>query len=223
MMKTISGIAAVAVAAIAFLAVQAPTAQTATQSLRVAQEFRDIENPAERSKALFGEMTKVITHPRCMNCHPRDDSPRQGMAMQMHNPPVIRHDESGFGAPGMRCTTCHGAENMRLVGVGGIKSIPGHDVWHLAPKSMGWIGLSPAEICTQLKDPARNGGRSLADIHEHMAEDGLVGWAWAPGEGREPAPGTQARFGKLVAAWIDTGAHCPTPPAAEAGGVSTGD
>jgi hypothetical protein len=42
-----------------------------------------------------------------------------------------------------------------------------------------------------------------------MAEDHLVGWAWNPGDGRKPAPGTQAQFGALVQAWIDTGAKCP--------------
>ena len=202
------GAAAVAAAAIAFVAVQAPTAQT-NDTLRVVQEFNGIEDDTERSKALFEEMAKVITHPRCMNCHPRDNSPRQGEAMRMHNPPVIRYDESGMGAPGMRCTTCHGGENVKLVGVGGIQSMPGHAPWHLAPKSMGWIGLSISEICEQLKDPERNGDRTLAELHEHNAEDGLVGWGWEPGEGREPAPGTQARFGNLTQAWIDTGAHCP--------------
>ena len=207
-MKLAFGAVACAVAVAALAAVQSPVAQTGN-TLRVVQEFSDIEDEAERSKALFGEMAKVITHPRCMNCHPRDNSPRQGEDMRMHNPPVVRYDESGMGAPGMRCTTCHGAENVQLVGVGGIQSMPGHEPWHLAPASMGWIGLSNGEICEQLKDPERNGDRTLADIHEHMAEDGLVGWGWHPGEGREPAPGTQARFGKLTQAWIDTGAHCP--------------
>ena len=42
-----------------------------------------------------------------------------------------------------------------------------------------------------------------------MSEDSLVGWAWAPGVGRTPAPGTQAEFGTLMRAWADSGAHCP--------------
>lgn len=210
-MKMYIGGAAIAAVTIAPGFVQAPTAEEASsgKSLRIVQEFDHIEDEMRRSQALFGEMSRVITHPRCMNCHPRDDSPRQGIDMVMHKPPVVRHDESGFGAPGMRCTTCHGTENVTLVGVGGIRSMPGHDPWHLAPKSMGWIGLSVPEICAQLKDPERNGERTLAEIHDHMANDALVGWGWHPGEGREPAPGTQARFGKLTQAWIDTGAHCP--------------
>ena len=31
----------------------------------------------------------------------------------------------------------------------------------------------------------------------------------APGEGRDPAPGTQAQLGELMQAWIDSGAECP--------------
>ncbi len=74
---------------------------------------------------------------------------------------------------------------------------------------MAWQGKSLSEICTQIKDPARNGGHSLAEIHEHMAKDPLVAWAWQPGHGRVPAPGTQEEFGELIEAWIATGAHCP--------------
>lgn len=70
---------------------------------------------------------------------------------------------------------------------------------------MAWQGLSTGEICVQIKDPARNGNRTLAQIEKHLAEDHLVEWAWHPGEGRVPAPGTQRVFGELIAA----GAHCP--------------
>jgi hypothetical protein len=65
------------------------------------------------------------------------------------------------------------------------------------------------EICRQLKDPQRNGGRTLALLHEHLAKDELVGWGWHPGSGRDPVPGTQQRLGELIQAWIDSGAECP--------------
>jgi hypothetical protein len=116
--------------------------------------------------------------------------------------------ESGFGPDGMFCTTCHGRENRTLAG-SRIKSIPGAEPWLLAPASMAWQGLSVGEICAQVKDPNRNGDRSLDDLVHHMGEDHLVAWAWHPGEGRTPAPGTQAEFGALVEAWIETGAECP--------------
>jgi hypothetical protein len=74
---------------------------------------------------------------------------------------------------------------------------------------MAWIGQPLGAICEQIKDPKRNGGKSLEQIVEHMAHDSLVGWGWRPGVGREPAPGTQEEFGALIKAWVDAGAHCP--------------
>jgi hypothetical protein len=74
---------------------------------------------------------------------------------------------------------------------------------------MAWEGKSVGDICRQIKDPTRNGGRSLALLQEHFAKDDLVAWAWSPGAGRMPAPGTQEQLGTLIQAWIETGAECP--------------
>jgi hypothetical protein len=74
---------------------------------------------------------------------------------------------------------------------------------------MAWQGKSMGEICAQLKDAVRNGGRDLALLQEHLAKDDLVAWGWNPGAGRAPVPGTQEQLGELVKAWIDTGAQCP--------------
>lgn len=161
---------------------------------------------AARSAALFVEMGKVLTHPRCLNCHPVTGGPTQGDDMRPHEPPMVR-GEADFGPPGMTCNTCHGPTNVSYATEPG--SIPGHDPWNLAPVEMGWQGVSLGEICEQMKDPARNGGKDLAELLEHNAHDGLVGWGWDPGEGREPAPGSQELFGELTKAWIDTGAACP--------------
>jgi len=87
--------------------------------------------------------------------------------------------------------------------------MPGHPAWHLAPREMAWEGKTLGEICSQIKDPGRNGGRKLQDLVHHIGEDSLVGWAWTPGYGREPIPGTQKIAGALVGAWIETGAVCP--------------
>ncbi len=164
--------------------------------------FDKITDKEKRGVALFQEAGKVILHPRCLNCHPRDDYPRQGDALRMHEPPVVR-GAGGMGPSGMRCFTCHGAANFERV--------PGNPRWHLAPIEMAWIGRSLGEVCEQIKDPKRNGGKSLADIVHHMAEDELVGWGWNPGAGRAPAPGTQKEFGALIKAWADNGAQCPKP------------
>jgi hypothetical protein len=176
--------------------------------LKAPAAFASITDPKARSVALFQEAGKVIQHPRCVNCHPVDNVPRQGLAAKVHSPPMSG-GEDGHGPAGLKCNACHGLANFK-VGGDEIRSVPGNPKWALAPKEMAWQGRSLGEICRQIKDPARNHGMSLADLHEHMASDVLVGWAWDPGEGRAPVPGTQARFGELIKAWIDTGAVCPT-------------
>ncbi|MGY9047896.1 hypothetical protein P775_05910 [Puniceibacterium antarcticum] len=188
------------------LTLTGPALADTVNGLKTVDEFSAIESESERSVAVFQEMMKVIESPRCLNCHPRGDSPLQGDDMHVHMPPVQR-GAADFGAPGMYCTTCHGSQNVAFAT--GAGSIPGHTPWQLAPIEMAWVGKTAPEICDQLKDPARNGDRSLAEIHEHMAEDGLVGWGWEPGKGRTPAPGNQQVLGELVQAWIDTGAMCP--------------
>src|SRR5437868_6470914 len=179
------------------------------KDLRPVASFAAISDQADRSRALFNEIAKVVTHPRCMNCHPAGDHPLQGADHHEHMPPAYR-GESGVGIPGLTCNACHTEKNFTLVGSGATyKSIPGHPRWGLAPIEMAWEGKSLNQICQQMKDPARNGGRTLALLQEHLAHDDLVAWGWAPGEGREPAPGTQRQLGELVQAWINTGAQCP--------------
>jgi len=171
-------------------------------TLRPASAFAGIADVEARSVALFEEAGKVIQHPRCVNCHPRTDRPSQTDKGTPHQPLVVR-GEDGHGAVGMRCETCHQAANFDAA------RIPGNPHWALAPAEMGWEGKSLGQICRQIKDPARNGGKDLAAIVEHMAEDSLVGWGWNPGAGRTPAPGTQEQFGALIEEWVKTGAVCP--------------
>src|SRR5690606_29163845 len=76
---------------------------------------------------------------------------------------------------------------------------------------MAWIDKSLGEICQQIKDPQRNGGKSMAQLAEHMASDHLVAYGWNPPEHLAPVPGNQALFGELFQAWIDAGARCPAP------------
>ena len=176
--------------------------------LRPPSDFSTIQDQAARSRALFTEAAKVIMNPRCVNCHPASDSPLQGDDQHVHMPPVTRGDV-GVGVAGYTCNACHTEHNFTLVGAPSYQSIPGHLRWSLAPIEMAWQGKSMSEICQQLKDPRRNGGRDLALLHEHLAKDDLIAWGWNPGAGRAPVPGTQERLGQLIQAWIDTGAQCP--------------
>jgi len=185
----------------------AHTAAGQSTGLRPLTAFNDISDARARSAALFVEAATVITNPRCMNCHPATRQPTQGDDLHPHNPPM-HGGPSDRGVPGLPCSSCHSLTNTTTLAPS-IRSIPGHAKWSLAPPSMAWQGKSIREICLQVKDPLRNGNRRLTQIYEHMATDPLVGWAWHPGEGRVPAPGTQREFGSLIKAWISTGAHCP--------------
>jgi hypothetical protein len=191
----------VAALAISMLAGYAAS-ETAPHALASPESFAAIGDTNARSAALFTELGKVLTHPRCVNCHPAGDRPHQTDAGRLHQPPVWRGAD-GHGLPAMRCSICHGDANFEP------GRMPGHPEWHLAPRAMAWEGKTLAEICAQIKDPARNGGRKPEDLIHHIGEDTLVGWAWAPGYGRSAAPGTQKQAGALVDAWVTTGAACP--------------
>jgi hypothetical protein len=187
----------------------ATAADTVTRGaeLKPATAFATISDERARSVALFSEAGKVIQSPRCMNCHPVGRRPTQGDDLHAHVP-LMQAGTDGKGVPALPCKSCHGQSNYATFAAS-IPSIPGNPHWGLAPASMAWQGKSLGEICAQIKDPKRNRGRSLAQIQRHMGTDDLVGWAWRPGEGRNPAPGTQSEFGELIGNWIATGAHCP--------------
>ena len=196
--KTLGGLARV----LALLLALATTVAADPEGLRGPEAFESIENTDERSQALFVEAGKVLLHPRCVNCHPAGDVPRQGGDGKLHEPRVQR-GAAGHGAVGMRCITCHTTENFDP------GRVPGAPNWHLAPASMAWEGRTLAQLCEQLKDPER-AHMDLAGLVRHMSEDPLVAWAWDPGVGREAPPGSQEQLGELIAAWVATGAACPS-------------
>lgn len=162
---------------------------------------------AEPGLAAFDTILEVVRHPRCMNCHTLTAWPRQGDLRQRHILDVLRGPDDQ-GPPGMACSTCHGESNDDLGGV------PGAPHWGLAPLSMGWEHMSGAEICSQLLDPARNGGKTVAELHEHMTEDPLVVWGWEPGlhpggAAREPVPIDLVGWRAVMTTWVEAGAPCP--------------
>ncbi|HKH00897.1 MAG TPA: Isoquinoline 1-oxidoreductase subunit [Bradyrhizobium sp.] len=195
-----------AAAAMTVAIAQTAPPRIASRPLKSTAEFQSIVDRAERSRAIFAEIGTVLTHPRCMNCHPAGEHPLQGADHHDHRPAVWRNDTGNFGTP---CSECHTQQNVTLREAASYRSIPGHPRWGVPPLSMAWQAKSLGDICGQLKDTARNGGRDLAMLQEHVAKDDLVAWGWNPGEGREPAPGTQEAAGELVQAWIDSGAECP--------------
>ena len=101
------------------------------------ESFASIADTDARSAAMFTELGKVLTHPRCINCHPAGDRPRQGDESRLHQPPVTRGAD-GHGLPAMRCSICHQNANFDP------GRMPGHPEWHLAPREMAWEGKTVA-------------------------------------------------------------------------------
>src|SRR5687768_7582662 len=176
----------------------------ALQLQAVAAQAADTRRESEQH---YLQMHKVLSHPRCVNCHPKDDSPRQGEQARIHVPPIVR-GEQGKGPAGLECSACHQEQNNAASGV------PGAPHWHLAPGSMAWEGLSAGELCRALIDRKKNGNRSVEATVKHLTEDALVAWGWNPGTdasgtAREPVPVTRAEFDRSVRAWAGLGAACP--------------
>src|SRR6202048_3765765 len=62
--------------------------QTASNTLASPQSFTLIADTEVASAAMFTELGKVLTHPRCVNCHPAGDRPHQGNEGRLHQPPA---------------------------------------------------------------------------------------------------------------------------------------
>lgn len=163
------------------------------------------ESGQAQSLRAFAVVASVLTSPRCLNCHVRGDSPLQGDSEAPHNMNVKRGPD-GRGTVAMRCMNCHQEENSPQV-----HAPPGRPDWRLPPPSMrmAWQGLTVGEMCRALKDPARNGGKSPAQLIEHVRDDRIVNWGWNPGPGRSTPPVSHDEFVAQVTAWIQTGAACP--------------
>ena len=146
----------------------------------------------------------VLRHPRCSNCHPSDDRPRQGDDQHVHLFQAERGPDN-HGGRVQKCETCHHEENNQY------SRVPGAPHWGLAPESMGWLGLSDEEIARALIDPARNGGRTFEDLIRHVTEDPLVLWGWQPGGSREPVSVSHEDFVSALETWLnEEGAEIPS-------------
>jgi hypothetical protein len=158
----------------------------------------------ERSLRAFRAVASVLTSPRCLNCHVPGDDPLQGDDNHPHTMNVQRGPD-GKGVAPMRCSTCHQLQNATFE-----HGPPGAADWQLPPQKtpMAWKGLSIGGLCRALKDPAKNGNRSVQDLVPHM-ETSLVRWAWSPGPGRTLPPLSHDEFVSRLQEWIGTGGACP--------------
>ncbi len=193
--------------------------------LLAAERELKIEPPAEGSVtveaglAAFKRIYEVTSHPRCSNCHvgadniPMWSGPSYGETR--NHGMNIHAGESRIGAETILCSACH---TTLVEGRAGANDVP-HAAprvalaWQLAPVEFAWFGKSAAEICAQLSDPERNGGRDFLALARHLAEDaghdGFVKWGWEPGGGRQPAPYSLQEHIDDIFAWGAAGQPCP--------------
>ena len=165
---------------------------------------------ADRSQAVsaFEIVRQVLQHPRCQNCHIPGNAPLQydqGLPHAMN----VKRGADGHGFVAMKCASCHQTSN--LPAEYGLRAPPGAPNWHLPPENMKmvFIGLPAPELCSVLKDPKRNGGKTPAQLVTHVAEDGLVLWGWQPGGSRAPVSVPHAQFVDAFKQWVAGGMPCP--------------
>jgi len=153
----------------------------------------------------FMDVYKVLMSPRCMNCHPAGDVPLQGDDSHLHTMNVQRGPD-GKGLFAEKCANCHQSANTP-----GLNMPPGNPSWHLPPEDMRMVfqGKSPKELAEQLKDPARNGHKTLQQLIRHVSSDTLVLWGWNPGDGRTKPPMAHAAFARQFKEWVNKGAVVP--------------
>jgi cytochrome c5 len=163
------------------------------------------KSDAAAAQAAFNRAWTVFVSPRCQNCHPSGDAPLQGDDSHLHVQDVKRGPD-GKGVYGMKCSTCHQVANLP-----GANMPPGNPKWSLPPANMKMViqGETAGQFCRQLRDPAKNGNRTLAQIIEHVSSDDLVGWGWNPGDGRTLPPLSRPEFVAAMKAWVGNGAACP--------------
>jgi hypothetical protein len=157
--------------------------------------------PPTNGEEAFVAIASVLQSPRCMNCHPAGNAPLNGDDSIAHRMNISRESLKG-----LQCQTCHRNENGKTP-----HSPPGVAGWRLPDPEMPLVfqGHTPHSLCEQLKDPKRNGNRSLAQLREHMGHDPFVAWGWNPGPGRSTPPLSHDELMSAVDLWIAKGAPCP--------------
>ncbi|MCB1385237.1 MAG: hypothetical protein KDJ80_04800 [Nitratireductor sp.] len=201
-----------------FIAVGGLAAGAQPQSAAL-NTFEEGSVSREEGLASWQVFYEVASHPRCANCHVGDDNLPMWSGASFGAP--RRHGMnidagvSRIGAETLPCSTCHIAVKTFDPAINATPHMPPKTAlaWQLAPVEMEWFGKSSAEICAQVQEPARTGGRDVRAVAEHLAEDvahgGFIQWAWAPGGGREPAPHSLQEAMDALMKWQAAGTPCP--------------
>lgn len=166
-----------------------------------------LEEMAVDEQSPYDKMMDVLMSPRCINCHPNDNVPKQSDDGHLHYFGMSR-GANNLGFQATKCTTCHQTENNNYSGV------PGAPEWSLAPDEMKWEGLTRNQVARSMLNKENNGNRSLEELEHHLTEHELVLWAWKPGvdaQGipRKPPPVPLEEYKAAVKEWIEKGAIVP--------------
>ena len=184
------------------------------------EQAQEAEQPAapvlSRQEGLeaWARIHEVVSHPRCSNCHAGPDNrpmwsgPSYGKA-RFHGM-NINAGESRIGAEAIACATCHttlsnARENANTMPHAAPRVAAD---WRMAPVEAHWFGRSGVEICNQLRDPERNGGRTYQELAEHLDHDVILHWAWSPGGNREAAPYSLEEHVDDLLTWGAAGMPC---------------
>ncbi len=207
-----------ALAASALLAVFAVPQVEAAEEVgtdRVLNEFPAGSVSRDDGLANWQMFYEVASHPRCANCHVgADNRPMwSGPSYGATRPHGMNIDagESRIGAETLACATCHTTLTAPKPDANKIPHAAPRVAmaWALAPVEAEWFGKSSAYICNQLKDPERNGGRTIREVAVHLDHDLILHWAWNPGGTREPAPHSLQETMDFLIKWQAAGTPCP--------------
>lgn len=183
---------------------------------RVINEFPEGSISQEEGLQNWQKFFEVASHPRCANCHvgadhkPMWSGPSFGDKTRAHGM-NINAGESRIGAETLLCSTCH----ITLKEPDPTANLTPHAApkvameWQLAPVEAEWFGKSSSYICNQLKDPTRNGERTIKEVAVHLDHDLILHWAWEPGGTREPAPHSLQETMDALMKWSAAGTPCP--------------
>jgi len=168
--------------------------------------------PADRSpRDLRPRSASLLTHPRCMNCHPAGEHPPAGRRPSRAQARGMAQRHRQFrprpcGGMPHRTQTCP-CMRPRLT-----RAFPAIPRWGVgaAVDGLGRARGIGGHLPTAERHRTQRPARDLALLQEHIAKDDLGGHgAGPPAPAAKQRPARRKPPGQLVQAWIDSGAECP--------------
>lgn len=190
------------------------TLLAAEDSIVVINELPTGSVSTEAGLEAWGIVYSVTSHPRCANCHTGADNKPMWSGPSYGNPRShgmnINAGNSRIGAESLMCATCHTTLPKKDANANDVAHAAPRVAmpWRLAPVDAEWFGKTSHYVCNQIKDPARNGNRSIKDVAQHLDHDLILHWAWNPGGNREPAPHSLQELVDALMQWSAAGAPC---------------